>query len=577
MRRVSQRPALLVLTALALATPACSSCGASSQGPAEAAPPAVVEAPVPAPAGLLAEVRVRAPDALWAKIQNGVSGAVALMPPTAGELASAAAGLDRRVASLVDGKATAYGALADAASGDAPAWALALPLKEARADAAAFAPDAAPPREVAGMRLLPTTDRASSVVAALASRWLVLASSEDDLARLGPYVTRTLPVEPSEAGGPSPSDDVVVDVPQAALAGSVSRRLAAAWDGERAWLTARDDEERAKHGGRAPDFGDPRPIVEAADAAVKRRLSLLTAALHARLTVEAGDDELHAELSVTPGADPATVALLGRMHPGPTKPLADAPGDAVVAVLARDDAASRGEDSAALEATVDHAFGARLHDEDVRAIHAALEDWSRAHGDWWMATLGWGASDAARGVWLTTPAEGDGSTRAVRELLDLSHRGPARDLLVGSLHLAPAAFSTVDVPAVGRASVATFAPSSPRGPVGAPALGFAWAVHDGLVQVAAGPSPGALLAAGAAPSSRVGDDARAARALEALHGDATFAVFARPLLFDAARFGPEAARAPAVFAWGRKDGGPWARVELADVVLRELLHLKAGF
>jgi hypothetical protein len=71
-------------------------------------------------------------------------------------------------------------------------------------------------------------------------------------------------------------------------------------------------------------------------------------------------------------------------------------------------------------------------------------------------------------------------------------------------------------------------------------------------------------------------DARAARALDALHEDASFAVFARPLLFDPSRFGADAARAPAVLAWGRKAGGPWARVELADLVLRELLHLKSG-
>jgi hypothetical protein len=572
MRRVTQRTALLVLTA-------CSSCQSSSpSGGAEAATPVLDESPVPAPAGLLAEVRLHAPDALWSKIQNGVSGAVALLPPTAGEMVSVMAGVDRRVAPLVDGKATAFGAIADASSGaGGVAWAVALPLTDATAASATLlAGDAGatPPREVGGVRLVPSADRGTPMVVGLRGRWLVVAGGEDDAKLLAPYVTRTMPASTAPADGAA----IVADAPASALAGPLGRKLAAAWDDERAWLTARDEEQRAKHGGRAPDFGDPRPIVEAIDGAVKTRVALLTAAQHARLTLDAGDDEVHAELLVTPGTDAASASYVAAMAPGSAAPIGQLPADAVVAILARGNGASRVEDSTTLEGVLAHALGDRVHEDDARAIHSAMDDWAHAHGDWWAAGLALGPAPAAAGVWLRTPAEGDDAPRALRELVDLSHRGAARELLAGGFHLAPAAVASTDLPGGGKAMVATFAATSPKGgtPAGGPSLGLAWTVRDGLVQVAAGPLPAGLLAAGLAPGARVTGDARAARALDALHEDASFAVFARPLLFDPSRFGADAARAPAVLAWGRKAGGPWARVELADLVLRELLHLKSG-
>ncbi|MGH7296924.1 MAG: hypothetical protein ACRELB_18435, partial [Polyangiaceae bacterium] len=85
-----------------------------------------------------------------------------------------------------------------------------------------------------------------------------------------------------------------------------------------------------------------------------------------------------------------------------------------------------------------------------------------------------------------------------------------------------------------------------------------------------------LLATEVSAGARIADAPRSARAIAALGDSATFALFARPLLIDVARRGTEAAAAPATLAVGRKGGDLWARIELADVLLRELLHLKAG-
>ncbi len=541
---------------------------------------------MPAPAGLLAQIEVRAPDTAWAKLQQGVSGAVALLPPTVGELACAFAGLDSTAAKLVDGQATAYVVLGDSGPDEAPAWVAALPVADAsRARSMLLGADggdsAAPysAHDAAGMRVLSSAGHPLSVTAALARGmrprgWLVLASSEEALTRLGPFAVRTLPTMPAL---PEPGA-IVADVPPSALAGPLSTWLGARWGQTRAWLQARDDEQRARHGGRAPDFGDPRPIVDALDGMVTRRIALLGGARGARVVVDVDDDEVHVELGLTPGPGAESSSPMAAT-PGDTAPLAAVPADAAVALLVRDDATTRAEDAASIEATLDRALGGRLHDDDTRAVHAAVTDWVHARGDWWTGALAWGSSDASRGLWLRTPAaSGDQALRAVRELVDLSHRRAFEDLLAGSLHLSPATVRSVDAPAVGKATLALFderGGGASRKPDGAGALGIAWGVNGADLLAAAGTSAQQLLAAGAAPPRRVGDDPRVARALAALGQNATFVVLAEPLRFDPTRAEPDS-RAPAVFAWGRKGGGAWARLELADVLLRELLRLKAG-
>ena len=80
-------PASLSALVLALCVPACGSCGNGKPAPATADAAAAAPSPVPAPDGLLAEVWLRAPDALWARIQRGVSGATALLPPETAAIA----------------------------------------------------------------------------------------------------------------------------------------------------------------------------------------------------------------------------------------------------------------------------------------------------------------------------------------------------------------------------------------------------------------------------------------------------------------------------------------------------------
>ena len=531
---------------------------------------------MPAPQGLLAEAWLRTPDATWARVQQDVSGVVGLLPPSAAETVVALTGLDARLGKLVDGASTWYAVAASGGSTAEVGWAAALPLADPAlaaealldtSDARGAGPGA---RTVAGMHVI-EADAGAAPTVALAGKWLVVASSESDLARLGPYAFRTMPTKPAPGAAP-----VVASVPGSALAGVVATQLGAKWEAMRSWLQARDEEQRAAHGGRAPDFGDPRAILDAADAVVKRRIAVVGTASAARIELATEDGDVRADFSLTPGpdgGDAGTAALpVGTAHP-----LAEAPADAVLVILSRDDATRRADDARELEVALDRALGSRAHADDTAAVHAAIDDWARARGDWVLASLEWGG-EGARGLWLRTPAaSAEGASRAVRELVDLSHRHALESLLSGALHVAPSVVAAADVASVSRASLATFAASgADKHPHPSPPLGVAWGLHDGDLLVAAGGGATAMLAAQAAPAKRLGDDPRTAHLVESLGADVAFALIARPLRLDPARGAGDAGLAPAVLAWGRKGSDAWVRVELGGALIRELVRLKAG-
>jgi len=412
-------------------------------------------------------------------------------------------------------------------------------------------------REQAGMRVLAHPDKPLAASCALAGRWLVVARDEADLERLGPYAWRTMPTRPAPA---SPAS-IVAMVPAAAIAGTLASRLSSQWRQARAWLSDRDREQRASHGGRAPDFGDPQAILAAADTVVKRRVALLAGARGASVEIEAGDADVSVELRLQPGPDEAGAGVVASMHPGDARPLAEGPGDAVAGVLVRDDAATRAGDARELEAALAEALAPRVTAADSRALSTALDDWAASRGDWIAAGVAWGPQ--ARGVWMRTPA--DAGARAVREMVDLLHRPAFGDPPKRQLGLHP--------PTVGPASIAGL-PDATLANLGP--LGIAWAPHDGQLLVAAGDHAPQLLGSEASPTSHLGDDARVARALSAVGANATFVLLAMPLRLDAAKAGTDAARAPAVIAWGRRDADAWLRADVADELLREIVRLQAG-
>jgi len=476
------------------------------------------------------------------------------------------------VAALVDGQATSYGVLAARGAGDA-AWVLALPIHDgARAAAILLPADAAAgaSRTEGLLRVVPRTGAAPEVAVALARAWLLLGSDERSLRELGPYAYRTLP---GKKAPPSEASAVAV-VPNSALAGPIAANLVSRWEGTKAWLAASDEEQRAKHGGHAPDFGDSHAILEGLDTLVRRPIALLAGAAEARVELDVGDDRVRADATVMPGdGGEAGAPLVETIHPGDATPLGLAPADALAAVLLRDDPADRASSARDVAAALVSALGNRIQGDDVRAVQTALEDWARARGEWLTAAVAWGA---LRGVWIRTPAQdGDAARRSVRELVGLLRRPAFGEPVAASLSLGPVSLGETNVTALGRATLATFAPVARHHDSADAAAGIAWGVRDGDLFVAAGNAASGLLAREASPSPTLGEYPAVARALADLGSDAAFALVAQPLRLDPARAAAEPA--PAVVAIGRRSGHLWARLDVSDVLLRELVRLGAGF
>lgn len=561
------RPSL-VLCLLLFMAPGCGLCGKPSSGTVVEVKVTVMH-PVPAPPGVVAQAWVRAPDALWSRVQDGVSGAAALMPPDVGSLLCAATGLDGAVGPLVDGKADAYVVVADADAGGGAGlgWAAAVPLRDGPRVTSLLLPgDAGVARYTArdeqGMRALTRLDHPLPVAMALADdgtkTYLVVARSDADLARLGPYAYRSMPVLPQ----PVETAAVVAQLTPAALAAYAS----SSWNGARTWLADRDAEQRAKHGGRAPDFGDPQAILDAVGVVVKRRLGLLADAKTATVEIEAGDGDVSAELRLEPAEGDAadgSGAMVAAITPGDTRPLADVPADAVLAVLVRDAAAARADDARELEAAIGKALGSRAHADDEHGIASALDAWSAARGDWLTASLAWGPATA---VVVRSPG-GEAAVRALRGLMELGGRPVFASPLHATFGLAAPSVAAAKVDGLTDASLATFGSKSP--------LGVAWGAADERLVAVASEHANQRLAS-LASSPRLGDDPRVARALSALGSDASFVVLAEPLRIDASRAASDAAHSPALVAWGRRDGKAWLRLDVGDELLREGVRLQAG-
>jgi hypothetical protein len=506
-------------------------------------------------------------------LQHGVSGAVALLPSTVGRLAGALAGLDPEVAALVDGQATSYAALSARGANEA-AWALAFPIHDGgRAAAVLFPGDAGAGsslRSASTLRVVPPAGPATGVTVALARSWLLLASDDRAAQELGPYVYRTLPTKQAP---PSDAAAVIV-VPRSALAGPISAALLRRWDGTRAWLAASDEAQRAKHGGHAPDFGDSHAILEGLDVLVRRPLAVVTEAAEARIEVDVGDDNVRADATVIPGdTGEAGTSLVETMHPGDVRPLGLAPADSLAAVLLRDNPADRTASARDVTAALERGLGDRVQRDDARAMETAFEDWARGRGEWLTAALAWGPS---RGIWVRAPAQdADTATRSVRELVGLLRRPAFGDPLDAALSLGPVSLGATQVNPFGRAGLATFAPFARRHDSPDGALGIAWGVRDGDLFIAAGGAAPALLAREASPAATLGEDPAVARAISGVGSDAAFALVAQPLRLDPAR--ADGATAPAVVAIGRRGSNLWGRLDVSDVLLRELVHLNAGF
>jgi hypothetical protein len=571
---------LAALLAFACAL-SCSKCD-REEDPAQTMKAA--ETPLPAPDLLLADVYMGTPNASWAKLQRGIGGAVGILPASAGGIICTAAGLDPFVASEIDGAAPIYGVVAGDPTN--PSYVIAMKLLDMRkarvvlvdSETARYST-----REAGALTELVAKGQGNELPVAVAlspNGYILVARRSADLAKLGPYATRTLPKRPLPAEGA-----LVFDVPRAALGSVMKPKLDDLWASAKAFLLGEDERMRRNHGGRAPDFGDPKAIIGAADAWVTRRVGVVGDLEKMRVAVDVIEDGVSIVSTMTPAAGGgAATKWTDAMKIGDLAPLAALPATSAAALLVRDSEEDRADQGRALEQAVTSALGPRLADADAKKLHDVVEDVTKARGDVLASAMAW---DDPQGLSLRAPVrDPEAAARAVRGALALLQIAPFKELL----RVHDVTSSSEELAGVGKASVAKIVREAPKpaarlGDAGAPKqaqaahgrsddLGVAWLVEGGVLSLATGDSPVATLRASAQPDRKLADEPAIARSFAALANQASTVLVVQPLRFDPTRANLPAA--PLLFALGRKDKDATLRIDIANGLLRDLARRQMG-
>ena len=555
---------------------------AKSDGSEEslAAPVTTESAPAPAPEALLAEITIGTPNASWSRLQRTIGGTLGILPSTAGGILCLAAGLDPLLASEIDGMAPAFAVVAgDAAS---PHFLYAMKLSDLRKSRAALVDGETArfgSREVGGMTELVPKSRERPqpglVLGIAPNGYLLLASASDDLARLGPYVTRTLPKRPLPTDGA-----IVADVPRGALGTLVKPKLQDGWDHFKEFLLSEDERMRRNHGGRPPDFGDPKAIVAAVDGWVGKRIAIVADLDRLHAVFDVTDDGVALSTSLSPQATGPAAEWTSAMVVGDTAALAALPANAALALSVRDSEADRQAQADGVEKLVVDALGPRFADADKPKLHAAATDFTKARGDVLAASLVW---DEPQGLALRVPVrDPEAATRAAKESLDLLSSAPLKLLL----RARDVTTKTEEAPGLGKVQMATISREPRPGPpprggdAGAGAkgkadeLGVASLVEGGTLTLAAGELPLFTLNGVVHPSPKLGDDRSVSKSLAALGTGVNAVVVAQPLRLDPMR--ANLPTAPLLLALSRKDRDAVVRIEVANTLLRELARSQLG-
>lgn len=559
---------------------------------------AAAESPVRAPDDLLADLYAPSPNASWARLQRGVGGAMGMLPSTLPGVLVALTDLDARFADELDGTAPMYGVVA----GDPtdPGVVFAMKLVDGRrarvaladGDTSRFATKEAP-----GMTLLVPNGGAAAGSWGVGSKlelaitpngYLLVARHGADLARLGPYVTRTLPARP-----PSIDAAVAIEIPRSALQRVLVPKLESLWSDGKSFLLAEDARMRAERG-RAPDFGDPAAIVAAVDAMLGRRVAILGDLEKLRVELEITEDAAVFTATLTPqapevGAD-AGAGLARRwvdgMKVGDAAPVLALPSVSTLALSMRDGEVDRDEQAKELEEVLTASLGPRL--KDPSKLHDVIEAMSKARDESSAFALG---LEEPAGLFVHAPVrDGASADKALHGAFELAQIDPFKELL----RVRGVTASSEELPGLGKVAVAVAA-REPRidknkknekidnnvvdhkngiRPASS-SVGAAWATDRGTLTLGLGAEPLVTLRLGAKPERVLADEPSLKRFVAAIGSSATTVLVGQPLRLDPKR--ANLPTAPLGIAVGRKGGDAFVRVDIADALLREAARWQMGW
>jgi hypothetical protein len=570
-RRWSSRPArsatfagvlLVALVSLAASGVACKRSPAPSTE-------ATRRAPVPAPAGLVAEIIIAHPDRTWDTVRAKLRATTALVPSSPAVFLGGALGLPLGLLDQLDFNIPIVGAVVE--EGGALAGLGALHVKDGQrviqlmtSSAPRFTKETKPGSETT--HLVPTAADPEGPAFAVSGNYLVVGHNKELLERCAPFLTRTL------GARPLPAEDIVVTASQSALAGPVTARLGHIW---RSWKKDREADDvamRAKHGGSAPDFGDPAEALADMDAKASRFFAVLGDLAEARLalTVNPSEPDAAERYRATAWLKPRPVGPaaeeIATMTVADVEPLLALPASMGIAFLTRDSRDVRERSAAQQVEALTKVFGGRLAANDRTKIETALRGFARGRGDWLAGGIITGSSRAAavRGS-VSDGAEIDQSAFAMLDLLNVRAIAEPISNWIGDLRLSGVDVARSTGPGEPRTVHVTRRPPKVKLPrekgdktdktVESDAFDIVWSIGQDLFFAAAGRDAKQVLAS----LQKTEDSATLGRSV-ALRGAATRLgpTVAFALVIDAVRLGAATSisgeDATMLFTYGKEPG-----------------------
>lgn len=554
---------VLLLSAVALGA----ACKGNDAKPDAAAPAASALAPVPAPAALLADVFLPAPEATWQKARLVAGGAAMFLPTSLGGLVTTVLGLPITVAQEIDGAVPVVGAIVDGPANAPPRTALGVHVKDGgrfidqltRGQDARFT---SKPDAKAQMVLLEAKGAKGEAALGVIGNYLLVARTADDLRDIGPYVARTLPSKPA------PKDDVTIDAPEAALSGPLRARAKAVW-------------------ARLKPSAEAKPTLAgtllSVDQAFDEVVAVLGDASSARVTLdfEQGKVAVRGRLAAKAAGGPAE-KLASSLAAGDAKPLLSLPRDTLVALLVRESRDGRKEGAADRVDHIVKALGVELDGKDRDAIVSAAAALATARGDWLSAGFRFGGTGPAAFV-RGAVADQAAFEGAAKDLLALSKRAPLAKAL--DEHALAVSAKKTKLEKLGDVERVRFEVAkkgdAKKLPPGAPSsVDLFYTVDKDVFFAATGlDAQGAYADVATAPEGHLDGNEAVRAAIEGLGDEVGFALYVEPLALEAAGTGKPGGGdpAPVVLAVGRslaKGSAPaelWVRLDVANADVQALL------
>lgn len=397
------------LVAMPALIPGCS----DKEKPVEPSPPPAptVLTPVPAPAGLAAEIFLPLPDAAWKEARALIGGPTAFLPASFGGLITSLLGLPIGVVSEIDEGIPAFGAVTSLPADPRPRAALGVHVKSGprfidqltRGEAARFTATVDPATSITMLESKGTVK--GPAVFGVLGNYLLMGREVADLTQVGPYVARTMPTLPV------PKEDFAMEIPEAALSGPLAKLI----EERRAGLLA---------------LGAAMSPAVPVDRILGRLAEITPDLRHARVTVDLEEGWAHVKMAAAPkeGGGPASKAIAD-MAVGDTTPLRDLPEDTLIGLMDREASAARVSSAPSYAAALSKVIGAEaMSEEDRAAMEGAMRAVAEARGDWIAAGAALGGTGP---VGYVRGAVGDKVKleKALKDLVGLAKLASAKKAL----------------------------------------------------------------------------------------------------------------------------------------------------